>query len=213
MSSLSFQQPSGCIADANEIEYISALHQTSSQIRQDGTITPEDVARYLISRHGIKITPNDVAETIFRNGLSLSSLTTASSSTLASARPPPQEKKKNDESTLYLDLAEITAILFIPELIKMQAEEKDVDDEEEAVGDTSDKIFRDVLNKVLIESGACSSVAGDGDGVEGPPRLDSDLLKRILVAHGETDLANNDELVDSMIQLACAGGETSSESM
>ena len=58
---LQFDQPScGATRDVKELEYISALHQTGTDIRSDGTITPRDISLLLLSRHGINIDEKDI---------------------------------------------------------------------------------------------------------------------------------------------------------
>ena len=57
-------KPVGAIADLKELEYISALHQTGKNLRTDGSIRADDVAKFLMSRYGIKVTDDEVTETI-----------------------------------------------------------------------------------------------------------------------------------------------------
>ncbi|CAB9512556.1 expressed unknown protein [Seminavis robusta] len=65
----------GPAADLREMEYVSALHQSSEPIlRSDGTISSKDIIPYLMSRYGIQITNEqalDIASNIcgakFRN--------------------------------------------------------------------------------------------------------------------------------------------------
>jgi hypothetical protein len=58
-------KPCGAYADVKELEYISALHQTSTPIRKDGSIIDEDVRMFLMSRYGIRVSLLDVRNRIF----------------------------------------------------------------------------------------------------------------------------------------------------
>ena len=140
-----FERPVGVAAHAAELEYLSALHQTSPRgVRMDGSIRPEDVATYLGSRFCVDITPQEVEETIFQTFGSLK-LDDDSSEDAASRkitrRPPSssvspseedklqfkgsrnskQDRNEDDESRYYLDLVQIVSMLLIPTLIKAGA--------------------------------------------------------------------------------------------
>jgi hypothetical protein len=58
-------KPCGAYADVKELEYISALHQTSTPIRKDGSIIVEDVRMFLMSRYGIRVSILDIRNRIF----------------------------------------------------------------------------------------------------------------------------------------------------
>ena len=61
----SYQRKVGAGADAKELEYVSALHQTCMpNTRGSATISSLDVQRYLVSRHGIQITPEHAKDII-----------------------------------------------------------------------------------------------------------------------------------------------------
>eukprot|EP00980_Cylindrotheca_fusiformis_P025888 scaffold14835_cov85-Cylindrotheca_fusiformis.AAC.1 len=94
-----FDQPVGPLADLSELLYVAALQQASLNLRKDTTITPEDISLFLISRYGLKITPEDVQECIL-NDISGNSNT--------------------------MDLVEMVALLFIPQLLKMKEPEQDI---------------------------------------------------------------------------------------
>ena len=89
-----FDRPVGAAPDANEIEYICALHQSGEHVRSDGSIKAEDIQVYLLSRFGIDVTLEEVRQIIMR-GMGGSS--------------------NEDE---VLDLMEVTAIILIPLLLK-----------------------------------------------------------------------------------------------
>ena len=96
---MKFSKPVGATADLRELEYISALHQTSKSLRRDGSIKPTDITKFLMSRYGIKVTNEEVSQTIAKGfgggGLS-------------------------EEDGNTLDLTEIVALLLIPELVKAE---------------------------------------------------------------------------------------------
>lgn len=63
-----FERPVGAAADARELEYIAALHQTDDKQDNswmDGSIEAEDVKNFLLSRYGIKVTKEEVTDLIF----------------------------------------------------------------------------------------------------------------------------------------------------
>ena len=61
---MKYTKPVGATADLRELEYISALHQTGKTLRRDGSIKTDDIAKFLMSRYGIKVTEEEVTETI-----------------------------------------------------------------------------------------------------------------------------------------------------
>ena len=63
-----FERPVGAAADAKELEYIAALHQTQDAEEDDwmnASIETTDVKNFLLSRYGIKVTKDEVREQIF----------------------------------------------------------------------------------------------------------------------------------------------------
>ncbi len=60
---LEFHRPVGCHADEAELLYISALHQTG-EIREDASISTEDIRNYLLSRHGLDVPLSTVRDVI-----------------------------------------------------------------------------------------------------------------------------------------------------
>ncbi len=89
-----FDRPIGAQADIKELEYISALHQSGSSLRADGSIRDEDIKAYLRSRFGIEVSLEEVRKTILQ-GLGGS-----------------------DDEGEVIDLMELTAIIIIPLLLK-----------------------------------------------------------------------------------------------
>jgi len=93
MFSTTFNRPTGAAADAKELEYITALHQTSDGEGDDfvdGSIDAEDIKYYLISRYGIDVSTENIQNLIL-NDLGGGS----------------------DEAAV-LDICELVAILLIP---------------------------------------------------------------------------------------------------
>lgn len=103
----SFERPIGASADVAELEYISALAQTDKTVREDASLRDSDIALFLSSRYGIKLSEEEVRETI------LQGLTTT--------------RNNNGGDYLDLDLMEIVSILFIPVLLKAVADARNDD--------------------------------------------------------------------------------------
>mmetsp|Transcript_13239 Transcript_13239/g.19834 ORF Transcript_13239/g.19834 Transcript_13239/m.19834 type:complete len:119 (+) Transcript_13239:61-417(+) len=90
------RRPCGAAADINELEYISALHQTGKdELREDGSIQACDIVAFLMSRHGIEITEEEVLDKII--------------STFG---------QRTVDSRSDIDLIQLLALLFIPLLLK-----------------------------------------------------------------------------------------------
>ena len=64
---MKFTKPVGATADLREIEYISALHQTSKELRRNGSINSSDITKFLMSRYGISVTETQVTESISKD--------------------------------------------------------------------------------------------------------------------------------------------------
>lgn len=68
--SLYFERPVGAAADARELEYVAALHQTQDEdgdAWMDGSIEATDVKNYLLSRYGVHVTKQEVLDLIFED--------------------------------------------------------------------------------------------------------------------------------------------------
>ena len=60
-----FERICGPRGDVNELEYIAALHQTCpKQTRKTGTISHLDVLRFLKSKYGVTLTPEQSSELV-----------------------------------------------------------------------------------------------------------------------------------------------------
>jgi len=223
---MSFLRPSGAAADAAEIEYVSALHQTGDDLRRDGSIRAEDIARYLVSRHGIKVDPDYAERRIIRNGLGAWSppVPVPAAAGVDDGSGNGEDDGNGGKETHYreqfLDLAELVSLLLIPELIKASMTE--IHGQAVLFGDKTEADFEskleydDYLRRCRIAESlkpppdiignVLDRILEEATGTTEPQVLDADLLRRILLAHGETKLAENDDLIDSMI--ASAGSVT-----
>ena len=65
---MEFRRPTGALADTKELEYVSALHQTSDDVRSNATVSSLDILHFLRSRYNMTLT-HDQALAIVR-GLS-----------------------------------------------------------------------------------------------------------------------------------------------
>jgi hypothetical protein len=190
-----FDQPVGAPADLKELEYISALLQTGKVLRSDGSLTAEDVAHYLLSRHGIRVTPECINNTIFQVfGV--------------------DEEAEGE----LLDLVELTAILVIPILLIMRKEIVITEDESTTTLKTTQQqqqqqqqqqlllkdpkgILRDVLSMMFKDSRIPLSPGEDA------PRLTDDLIEEILRSYGMHFLADDCGFMNQM--LLATQGQTS----
>jgi hypothetical protein len=77
-----------------ELLYVSALHQTCDEIRHDASIDAKDISCYLVSRFGIQITPEAISQSIL---------------------------KVHSHEGKKIDLVELVALLFIPQICKAAA--------------------------------------------------------------------------------------------
>ncbi|KAI2490939.1 hypothetical protein MHU86_23627 [Fragilaria crotonensis] len=96
---ITFEKPVGAHADCKELEYISALHQSGPTLRQDASITAQDVVNFLLSRHGIKVDLTYVENNIM----------------------PGLAGDIDESPDAVFDLVELASILLIPHLRKTGA--------------------------------------------------------------------------------------------
>jgi hypothetical protein len=174
-------QPVGATADLKELEYISALLQTGHSLRSDGSITIEDVARYLLSRHGVRVTPEYINQAIF------------------------QVFGIDDEKECeLLDLVELTAMLVIPILLIMQHELSHAEDNSSTTLNSKQQkqnmlmedpkaILKRVLSMMFQDSKIPISPT------EEPPRLSTDLIQEILKSYGMHYLADDEYFIGQML--------------
>ena len=183
-----FNIPVGATADLKELEYISALHQSGDVFRRNGSISSDDIVQYLISRHGIRFSPQYVKDSII----------------VAQFGGSDQNK--------LIDLVELTSVLIIPILIKMR---KAVVLSEGEKGDTSNDLYKERWATVLDNS---SEVIGDvwkmiiadssivtsgGEDLT----LTENTIKKILISYDMKESANDDQLVQNMLHLILSSSQ------
>ena len=100
---MEFDLPVGPLADMSELLYVSALHQTSEFLREDGSISADDISRFLMSRYGVKASTDVVRDVILGGIISESGL----------------GRENTDNGAM--DLMEMVAVLFIPLFLKQAA--------------------------------------------------------------------------------------------
>ena len=191
---MKFQRPTGAAADVSELEFVSALHQTDmAGVRPDGSIQATDVVHFLSSRYGIRVTPAEVRTTILR-GLG-----------------------GGDGDDDVIDLAEVVAILLIPELIKcgrqisygpLRQKERD----EFKSGRLGDAQYREYMRRFELADErvpdpdiikvVLHNILRDVTGNTDPRPLDRELIRDMFAAYGEHELVENDEFIDEMIAAA-----------
>ena len=220
---MKYTKPVGATADLRELEYISALHQTGKTLRRDGSIKTDDIAKFLMSRYGIKVTEEEVTETIAKGfgGGDLS-----------------------EEDGDTLDLVEMTAMMLVPtllkaemslhrdhliqEMIKSGKQVLNEGDEGEIMPDSSikDSEFHiqksgrkeawASLNKTRALKGedrwpdadlisfVLRMILADVTGDAEPKPMTKELLKKIFLFYEEHEVAENEDLLEEMIAVASA---------
>lgn len=102
-----FEKLYGAAGDVKELEYIAALHQTALEGRTDASINAEDIRLFLASRHGIRVTNEEVRSNILKG------------------------MGGGQDEDEVLDLMEVVAMLLIPifkKAYKQEVEGKDLTD-------------------------------------------------------------------------------------
>ena len=186
-----FDRPVGAQADVKELEYISALHQTgASQLRSDGSITDEDIKAYLRSRFGIEVSLNEVRWVIL------------------------QGFGGSDKENEVIDLMELTAIILVPLLLKAAAVVRHkehghhdshtttilppnvVPPPEQLLETSLQIILHDVTGKYLQDTTTSSCT------MTPPQELSPEFVREMLTVYGEMEMANDDNLIQEMINHA-----------
>lgn len=222
MALFTFRRPVGAKADLQELEYVSALHQTtittktkqqqeadadtdeiskSNNIttnnkgaRRDGSITAYDIQLFLKSRYGIDV-ELEVVKTCIVKGLGGAG-----------------DGSDNQEEEDVIDLAEIASLLLIPTILKtVVVNNSSQDDNKEDSKDNNKNndldlirhvwtmILRDTTGYTTSTSTSSTSRASSSTTI---PKLTTSLLRDILTVYGEQELANDDELLNEiMIQV------------
>lgn len=181
MGGPSFARPVGAAADVKELEYISALHQTGDSVRLDGSIKDEDIRLFLSSRYGIDVSAIDVRQTILKG--------------MGGDRDTDDDL--GDNCPDVIDVMELTAILLIPTLLKAAALE------EEGSNNIPNGLLMpppDLLKYVL------DMILHDVTGDRVPKPLTTNLLRRVLQAYGESELANDIDLLQEMVDCCKCDG-------
>mmetsp|Transcript_3787 Transcript_3787/g.6451 ORF Transcript_3787/g.6451 Transcript_3787/m.6451 type:complete len:895 (-) Transcript_3787:79-2763(-) len=176
------RRPCGAAADINELEYISALHQTGKdELREDGSIQACDIVAFLMSRHGIEVTEEEVLDKIIGTF-----------------------GQRTVDSRSDIDLIQLLALLLIPLLLKAK---QSLDQAQQASntirrqsgtclhrqkGDSrwpDADIIESVLRMMLHDA--------TGDATLRP--LTKELIRQILRFYGEGEASNNEQLLDEMV--------------
>ena len=156
---------------------MSALHQTGTHVRPNGSIKDEDIQLYLKSRFGIVVTLEQVRSTILHGFAG------------------------GDEGTLdateVIDMMELTAIILIPLLLKASIVEGDGGTLPEGVLPPPENLLKDVIEMIVHDSGASAFAATDGATL-----VTADLIKNIFSIYGEWEMSNDEELIQEMFD-AC----------
>ena len=202
-----YKAPIPPTSDVNELEYISALHQCSSmaEIRQDCSISADEIATFLKSRHGLCVDPEIVRKIILQDGL------TADKN---------DDEKGKDMSGGTMDLVELTSALLIPNLLRLRRAHIDAKRIDAAQGkaklllqsptSTNSTASVDFVKKgkaplsddVNILKDALALMLEDCTGDATPKTLDENLVRDMLCGYGEVALAQDDELVREMVAVA-----------
>jgi hypothetical protein len=188
----SFERPIGAAADVNELEYITAIHQTTDDDNEtfiDGSIDANDVKVFLRSRYGIVATEDEVKELIF--------------SDLGGG---------NDGC---IDLVEVVSLLVIPYLAKIAfLDENNLEDNRNAEMSRFEKeafrSFRRLRKEsdVTIIGDVLNIIMTDATGSDEPQPLTKELVRKIFKAYNEEDLVDDDALLDEMIDMASGRSNT-----
>lgn len=221
-------------SDVAELEYISSLHQCSNMraIRQDGSVSAQEISAFLMSRHGLVVSA-ETARNVVLSGLTADKVDGQNNSNM--------EEDNGDDEQATLDLVELTSALIIPSLIRLRRariiksrewsdlqnlesscpgcrvkkvsntsntdEDQPVDNSEEQPVDNSDN---DDTTKqgpgVEIFSDVLSILMKDATGSSEPKPINEKLVQDILLYYGEERLARDQQLLSKMVE--CASGPT-----
>jgi len=197
MFSTSFRRPIGAAADAKELEYITALHQTCDEDEEDyvdGSIEAKDVKYYLMSRYGILVETEQIQKLVF------------------------QDLAGGSDDSDCIDICELVAILLIPFFVKnlkgdMRKSFTGKESIYRAFG--SEKQFKSYLKDVercnnLLSKGdviihVLNIILADSTGSSKPQPITKELIKTIFARYGEFGLIQDEQLIDEMI-LDVSGG-------
>lgn len=181
---ISFERPVGVHRDVKELEYLSALMQTSTKgLRKDASLTVTDVAYYLRSRHGVTVDEELIQSLIL----------TDLAGNMNSDQDLAETEEEKDGSDV-LDLCQLLSILLIPHFHKASVEDSCADN---------------LLDRVLASlryAARETDEATKGNGRDNKKKsvvLTRQVLRNLLTNLDEFHV--NDDLLDDMIKVA--GGE------
>jgi hypothetical protein len=154
------------------------------KLRNDVSITPEDISLFLGSRYGVMTTPEIVEQFILKDISGIMAETKAK-----------VNDKASEDVTCKMDLVELVALLFIPQFLKMKANKEDTKDLVQVCSDSLSFVTDAIIHDVSI----CSDLN------ETQLELTQSLIRDIFLSYGETALASNDTLINDMFQAARRG--------
>ena len=225
-STLVFQRPkSGAVRDVRELEYVSALHQSETDlVNPKGWICAGCVTALVRSRHGIVIPIEHVHKQIIPDlaGVPPPQITDTEPKNEPIAEPG---SKGNDcydrpefdpchgitaDNVVFLDIANIVSMLLIPKLkrhsealeISKTSGPIEMEDERQT---EAERFFHCVLDVFRRDLGLDNDEDDDDDEA---PLLTRELLQTLLEAYGED--SNDETAVDEMMEyLVSNNGESS----
>jgi hypothetical protein len=178
-----FERPVGPSADLKELEYCSALMQTCpNELRQNASITAEDIRIFLRSRYGILVDEEEIRKTVI-SGLG---------------------GGESDEE--IIDLMEVVCILLIPTILKaarLETDENSPISKElpKGVVPPEPELIKKVLTMMLED------VTGDAK----PKPLNERLVSSLFEAYGEMELSRDESLHKAMVQAANSTGKANAK--
>ena len=224
----SLQRKVGAQKDLAELCYISALHQTGDDVRKDGSIRDVDVALYLRSRHNVLVSEEEVRKFILPGLAGTTTCCMGNGGVRAEGQDEGDAidggKKSNANDDSVVDLAELTALLMIPVLVKLAEEQQQqataaaveddfIDDDSSGQCDMSKEssnanIIENALRIILNDVGNSKGKEVENDPANGLyPELTPDLLRTILITYGEEEMAADDRLIEEMTTMALVDGK------
>lgn len=197
----------GAVRDRHEMEYINVLAQSGVTIRENGTISAEDIQIFIESRHGLK-TDLHLVEKAMNDLVGISRM-----------EPQSQQDQK------YLDIPSLTSLLLMSLLLRKHHEynsnlnstmENSENEEtksdsledtrvDEEYGFVQDDIFARVLNIILGDLpetpthcvDSTNNVTPIQQSIDQSPKLTKELLRKIFIIYGEINV--EDEVLEEML--------------
>jgi hypothetical protein len=219
-STLVFQRPkSGAVRDVRELEYVSALHQSETElVNPNGWICAGCVTALVRSRHGIVIPIEHVHKQILPDlaGVPPPKITITNSEPKNKNEGDNQEfdididpghgiTADNVDNVVFLDIANVVSMLLIPKLKRHSEalEYSKTSGSSPIESEEAERFFRCVLGVFRRDLG----IDNDDDDDEAP-LLTRELLQTMLETYGEDP--NDETAVDEMMEyLVSKNGESS----